>query len=510
MVVTKDSKPQRQVTAPGGSQESVTRARDYPRRLLQPLCFMHVYRLFMVKKADPVEENFGGATFNLGQRSIQHLESPTSEERYTSFDSRRVPVRHPLQGFQPAEGELLEVHPVTYGRGGAGELFLHTTPEMDGFTTSADLQRIVPEPTPSEFCQQDILQPLTSKSRLPFRSSSVDAISMSRVTLCVLGQAAGTQVPDPVHALSFRSTGGHLVRHELVSLRASIGPNQYRHESVLGGVGLGWSRSWVESVLGGVGPGLSRSWSESVLVHCGAATSLDLLPRRPTHCRNPVMEPPVATLGTGLPARSTCSLQQQHNFNHLEKIHRQRPPRFSQLNVRIQTHPGIEPGSTNYRGLLTDNWCVVGIDGAALECKGGGNGSTPRKPFGKRYRPGANPPGIEPGLPWWEAIALATAPPLPPCAVAPSVGGIRSYQLSIFNTPSSTQQEVPGTETCKALPSWALLDPGRNTSGPDQAQLIRPVGSNAARNSSIGMATAISNGAFSSRGNCGPTAYSQP
>ncbi|KAJ8872510.1 hypothetical protein PR048_026116 [Dryococelus australis] len=37
--------------------------------------------------------------------------------------------------------------------------------------------------------------------------------------------------------------------------------------------------------------------------------------------------------------------------------------------------------------------------------RAGGSGSTPRKPAGKRHRP-ANPPGIEPGSPWWEASSV--------------------------------------------------------------------------------------------------------
>ncbi|KAJ8871566.1 hypothetical protein PR048_027892 [Dryococelus australis] len=49
-------------------------------------------------------------------------------------------------------------------------------------------------------------------------------------------------------------------------------------------------------------------------------------------------------------------------------------------------------------------------DGAALECKGGGNGRTPRKPHWQVASsstiptckiPGVNPPGIQPGSPWW-------------------------------------------------------------------------------------------------------------
>ncbi|KAJ8881511.1 hypothetical protein PR048_017993 [Dryococelus australis] len=62
------------------------------------------------------------------------------------------------------------------------------------------------------------------------------------------------------------------------------------------------------------------------------------------------------------------------------------------------------------------------LDGAALEFQGRGKWEYPEKTRRQAAssstiptceNPGAIPPGIEPGSPWWEANALATAPPLP-------------------------------------------------------------------------------------------------
>ncbi|KAJ8896385.1 hypothetical protein PR048_001729 [Dryococelus australis] len=61
------------------------------------------------------------------------------------------------------------------------------------------------------------------------------------------------------------------------------------------------------------------------------------------------------------------------------------------------------------------NFEVFRNDRAASECKGGGNGRSPRKPADEPHRPArfplwATPPGIEPGSPWWEASGLITTP----------------------------------------------------------------------------------------------------
>ncbi|KAJ8876914.1 hypothetical protein PR048_021363 [Dryococelus australis] len=83
------------------------------------------------------------------------------------------------------------------------------------------------------------------------------------------------------------------------------------------------------------------------------------------------------------------------------------------------TRPGIEPGSPSWEASrLTSATAIPPIgrdvlgDWTALECKGGGNRSTPRKPapasciFQHDSRtcgnPGLNPPAIEPGSPRWE------------------------------------------------------------------------------------------------------------
>ncbi|KAJ8896965.1 hypothetical protein PR048_002311 [Dryococelus australis] len=58
---------------------------------------------------DTVEEDFGGPTSNQGQRGVWHLESRISEERTTSCESGRVPVRRPLQLFRPTEDGLVEL-----------------------------------------------------------------------------------------------------------------------------------------------------------------------------------------------------------------------------------------------------------------------------------------------------------------------------------------------------------------------------------------------------------------
>ncbi|KAJ8872214.1 hypothetical protein PR048_025816 [Dryococelus australis] len=64
-----------------------------------------------------------------------------------------------------------------------------------------------------------------------------------------------------------------------------------------------------------------------------------------------------------------------------------------------------------------------GSAGASLKCKGGGKREYPEKIHQQAAssstiptceNPGVNPLGIKPGSPWWEASALATAPPLPP------------------------------------------------------------------------------------------------
>ncbi|KAJ8870382.1 hypothetical protein PR048_029403 [Dryococelus australis] len=60
--------------------------------------------------------------------------------------------------------------------------------------------------------------------------------------------------------------------------------------------------------------------------------------------------------------------------------------------------------------------------GAALECKGGRNGISPRRPADQRQLPagfphdtfvGVTPPGTQPGYPWWEASSTTTKPSRP-------------------------------------------------------------------------------------------------
>ncbi|KAJ8865803.1 hypothetical protein PR048_033325 [Dryococelus australis] len=78
------------------------------------------------------------------------------------------------------------------------------------------------------------------------------------------------------------------------------------------------------------------------------------------------------------------------------------------------------------------------LDGAALECKGGKKLEHPEK----IRKSGGNPVGIEPGLPWWEAGALATAPP-PPTHSAFQLPAPIKYNFFVQHTCKETSSEWP-------------------------------------------------------------------
>ncbi|KAJ8875179.1 hypothetical protein PR048_023074 [Dryococelus australis] len=97
---------------------------------------------------------------------------------------------------------------------------------------------------------------------------------------------------------------------------------------------------------------------------------------------------------------------------HRPKVFRKTEVRIAFDGNRSRVPPEYEPIGSPLRHL------EVSVEQHRNE-RGGGNRRSARKPADQRYRPalfphakipGANPLGIEPGSPWWEASSLTTTP----------------------------------------------------------------------------------------------------
>ncbi|KAJ8865975.1 hypothetical protein PR048_033499 [Dryococelus australis] len=119
----------------------------------------------------------------------------------------------------------------------------------------------------------------------------------------------------------------------------------------------------------------------------------------------------------------------------------------------------------------------------APECKGRGNDRSPRRPANQRHsrgaiptceNPGAAPPGIEPGSPFWEASSLATTLPWPPLTCycnffkisLPPAIRLRYFNVQIFSTtrqridrrnPKFTLAHIAMREDLRALNERAIV-----------------------------------------------------